>query len=252
LNYRRTPEQLRKQACLYWPPELTAKEANTSVLPLLIQTQEAFISLLAVSNSSPFAWKIALTANKDLYANLFVKHLMVLADVGGEVLKRIRPELKKMFPCGSMKFAWEGSDYQYRFQEIVGTGRLDNVSLSVDGIGIQDPKPWSGKYEDIAMLLLFGGAANESIPNAIRDRCVIGNLIGNKAELDSFVRQRYIFVSRITGGATSNTMGQLAQDYVRELLQQLLPRWQFIRNGSLEGVSQNAGGSSLFGVGSEE
>lgn len=245
MNYRRTPEQLRKHASLYWPSELAEREASTSIIPLLIGTQDKFVSLLTVSNSSPSAWKITLTSSGDLYPNLFLKHLMVLADVGGEPLKRVRPALRGIFPKRKMTFTWGGSNHDYKFQEIIETNRLDNTSLFIDGEGILQRKELSGKLEDVIMLLLFGASALEPVPDFIRDRCIIGNLIGNKTELESFVRQRYIWVSRITVGATSNRMGQLAQDYVKEMLEHSLPEWEFIRNGTLAGVSQTAGRTDI-------
>ncbi|MGI8965704.1 MAG: restriction endonuclease, partial [Limisphaerales bacterium] len=96
-KYRPQPDELRKHASLFWPAELREQEAAASIIPLLIKTQDKFISILDVSDKSPDAWKDALKATSELPANLFLKHLMVLADVGGEHLKRLRPELEKIF-----------------------------------------------------------------------------------------------------------------------------------------------------------
>jgi hypothetical protein len=89
-NYARTPTQLRKKAVLYWPDELAKKEKAASIMPRLLSTQDKFISILDVSDSSPEAWKHALPATNEIPANLFLKHLMILSDVGGEPLQRIR------------------------------------------------------------------------------------------------------------------------------------------------------------------
>jgi hypothetical protein len=83
------------------------------------------------------------------------------------------------------------------------------------------------------------------MPDLITEKCNVGVLIGNKQELEKFVKQRYIWVSRIICGATSNTMGQLAQDYVKELLQQALPEWDITRSGKIPGVSQNDGKTDI-------
>jgi hypothetical protein len=83
------------------------------------------------------------------------------------------------------------------------------------------------------------GTCREQLPEVLRERCILGGLLGRKQELEEFVRQRYIWVSRITGGATSNRLGQLAQQYVREFLLQALPDWTFISNGSIPGISHN-------------
>lgn len=97
------------------------------------------------------------------------------------------------------------------------------------------------------MLILHGQAAisdaeaKETLPDEIRDKCMIGSLIGQSDELKKFVKERYIWVSRITGGATANAMGQMAQNYVLEALQQALPNWHFQRDGTIPGISQNQG-----------
>jgi len=244
-NYKREPDELRGKASLYWPCELARREATASIIPILIATQDKFISLLDVSDSSPVVWKSVLSSSDQLYPNLFLKHLMVLSDIGGEPLKRLRPELASIFPSGKMRYIWHSSEYEYQFQEILHTSQLGNVSLFVDGEGLLQKQPINCKLEDVMMLLLHGAASVEPVPDIIRERCVIGNLIGKKAELESFVKQRYIWVSRITGGATANKMGQLAQDYVKELLEQKLPDWQFIRNGSISGISQNEGRTDI-------
>lgn len=93
--------------------------------------------------------------------------------------------------------------------------------------------------EDIIVLILFGGASTASnLPAEIEQKCVIGTMIGQKHELDSFVRQRYIWVSRITGGATANALGNLAQKYVSDFLKKKLPSWNFDKK-QFPKISQN-------------
>ena len=88
------------------------------------------------------------------------------------------------------------------------------------------------------MLLLYGGTStNDSLPDEIKNRCVVGSLIGMSDDLDRFVKQNYIRVSKQISGAASNAMGQLAQDYVINELKGLLPDWTFVRDGNLPGVS---------------
>ncbi len=95
------------------------------------------------------------------------------------------------------------------------------------------------------MLLIHGGSATDpGIPDDVLEKCTMGALIGKKRDLDSFVRQRYIHVSRITGGATANAMGQLCQAYVRERLENALPTWDFSRH-TIPGISQNEGRTDM-------
>lgn len=242
----RNPEQLRSKANLYWPSELSKREASSSIVPLLLDTQDKFISLLDISDSSPTAWKETLKQSSGISANLFLKHLMVLADLGGEPLKRLRPEFKTIFPDGTMRYGWEGKAYEYKFNSITQVNRLDNPTLFVDGRGLLRKHPLTDTMEDVIMLLLHGGAATGgNIPDPIAEKCTIGVLIGHGPELEKFVKQRYIWVSRITCGATSNAMGQLAQDYVKELLEGALPAWTFTRSGKIPGVSQNDGKTDI-------
>jgi hypothetical protein len=52
------------------------------------------------------------------------------------------------------------------------------------------------------------------------------------------VRQRYIWVSRITGGASANTLGNLAQQYVVDYLRDKLPKWDLSKK-QIPKISQN-------------
>ncbi len=245
-NYARTPDELRKKAILYWPTELSEREKSASVIPLLLSTQDKFISILDVADSAPDAWKVALTATKELPANLFLKHLMVLSDVGGEPLKRFKTGFKKIFPNGSMNYVWKGKAYEYKFKAIPSAKSLSNAALYADGKRIHHSHSLDALAEDVAMLILHGASSIDTgIPDIIRDRCMIGSLMGDKATLEKFVKQRYIWVSRITGGATANSLGQIAQDYVRDLLVKALPHWKIKRNGSIPGMSQTAGKTDM-------
>lgn len=241
---RRSYDDLKQNAVIFWPSELADKEQASSIIPMLLATQDKFISLLHVADSSPGCWNAILAKTSHFPPNLFLKHLMVLADLGGEKLKRFNTELPAVFANGSMHYMWNAQQHTYTFQTF-DTARWDNKSLRVDGRGLLEAAPMSPAIEDIATLLLFGGAATDAgVPQVILERCTIGQLLGRKQELDTFVRQRYIWVSRITGGATANTMGYLAQNYVRECLQALLPDWDFSKN-TIPGISQNAGRTDI-------
>ncbi|OFY62839.1 MAG: hypothetical protein A3H98_09725 [Bacteroidetes bacterium RIFCSPLOWO2_02_FULL_36_8] len=230
---------LEANALKFWPPKIAETERNSSIIPKLIETQDKFISLLNIADAEPFAWLKVLATTKELSANLFLKHLMVLSDIGGEKLMRFKKELPKIFENNTMEFAWNAENYSYKFQTLSGNKTWNNTYLKVDGVGLSTHQKLTPVIEDITNLLLFGGATlAENIPSDIEEKCTIGTLIGHKKELDAFVRQRYIWVSRITGGATANSLGNLAQKYVVDYLQDKLPKWDFSKK-QIQKISQN-------------
>lgn len=79
---------LENNAYKFWPTELAEQEKNSSIIPKLIETQDKFISLLNISDASPIAWKETLNSTSSLSANLFLKHLVVLSDIGQARLGR--------------------------------------------------------------------------------------------------------------------------------------------------------------------
>jgi hypothetical protein len=208
----------------------------------LLETQETFVSILKVADASPTSWEQVLSGCS-LAPNLFLKHLMILADVSGEILKRITP-LKQ----GVMQYAWRGTRYNYEFQSI-SRKRISNSLLKVDTKHLLlkvDTKHLLKRTElqlmmkDIVMLILHGGASlNVDLPNQLQERCVLGGLLGNHEAIDRFVRQRYIVVSPILRGASSNELGQEVQKYVKSYLEERLSKfgWKFNLNGTIPGIS---------------
>lgn len=230
---------LENNALKFWPNELTEQEKNLSIIPKLIETQDKFISLLNISDASPTAWKETLNSTTSLPANLFLKHLVVLSDIGGEKLMRFKRELPNIFTDGNMNFTWNGNQYSYMFQTLNQRKNWANTTLFIDGDGLSEAKGLTPMIEDICMLLLFGGVSNpDNLPEIITEKCIIGSMLGKSEELETFVKQRYIWVSRITGGATANALGQLSQNYVKEFLERELPHWR-INQDQLTNVSQN-------------
>lgn len=170
--YQRRPEDLKARASLYWPQELREKAVSTQVMTRLLETQETFVSILKVADASPTSWEQVLSGCS-LAPNLFLKHLMILADVSGEILKRVTP-LKQ----GVMQYVWKGTSYDYEFQGI--SQRSVNSSLLKVGA-----KHLSGRTElkpmmkDIVMLIMHGGASlNVDLPNQLQERCILGGITG--------------------------------------------------------------------------
>lgn len=240
-KYARTLAELREKAVLFWPREILEREASASILPLLLKTQDKFISILNLSDSAPDSWKRLVDVSDDIKGNLFLKHLMVLSDLGGEALNKL-PPLKNYFKRGKMTYVWREKKYKYQFKAIHEKVPLANASLRADGKSLLKGYTLSDKMEDVIMLLLHGASSiGNTLPDDVKGKCLIGSLMGEPEELEKFVKQSYIRISRQVGGATSNALGQIAQDFVIEKLRKELPKWLFVRNGSLPGVSHTGG-----------
>ncbi len=106
---------LEKGACLYWPEELASKASEISALSPLIETQDIFLSVLKTANKNPTVWETVVLASEKLSPNLFLKHLMVLSDIGGERLQRFKKDFATIFPSGKFEYVWQGNSYQHAF-----------------------------------------------------------------------------------------------------------------------------------------
>lgn len=120
----KTIEQLAENARLYWPSELNEMAAEISSLPILIETQDVFISILKTSDKSPEAWKNTLLQSSTLSPSLFLKHLMVLTDIGGERLQRIAKDFTIIFPENKMHYIWNSKEYTYLFSSEKNHGQI--------------------------------------------------------------------------------------------------------------------------------
>jgi hypothetical protein len=241
VSNKRTLAEFKKNAVLFWPREILERASAASVLPLLLKTQEKFISVLNLSDSAPDSWKKLVDISAELKGNLFLKHLMVLSDLGGETLNKL-PPLSNYFKKGKMTYIWREKKYIYQFKAIHKKVPLANAALRADGKGLLKGYALEERMEDVIMLLLHGASSiGDTLPDEVKNKCVIGTLMGEPKELDKFVKQNYIRISRQLGGATSNALGQLAQDFVIEKLKERLPDWKFKRNGTMPGVSHTGG-----------
>jgi len=175
-----------------------------------------------------------------LPANLFVKHLMVLSDMGGESFRRISREFKMLFPHGELKYTWRGDNYTYNFKALPDN-HLNNITLRVDGKRLPIPSPLSDRHKDAIAIMMFGSIYSDEgeETSSILLKGEIGDYLGKPDKLKPFAEQRYIWVSRQTGGEKSNRMGQIAQAYVAQYLRKNLEHngISVQTSGRLPGVS---------------
>lgn len=236
-NYQRNTDQLEKHAVQWWPPSLMQREGATSIVPRLLETLDDFMAVLRLAKDRPDQVFDVLQASS-VPGNVFLKHLCILADFGGEPLMRVNKNFEQLFEKRSGKFFfsyfWKQADYDYEFQALPVRG-LNNKKLHLDGPSLANDRPLDSVSKDVAMLLLHGA----SITNASSDaqsslsKCDIGLLLGSPDEIETYVKERYIHVSRITNGAKANTLGQVAQSYVKEFILNELGEDYRIHSGSI-------------------
>lgn len=235
----KTIEQLEQNACKYWPKEILESVAKVNTIPFLLETQEPFLSILKYADASPTNWVDVLSGHPTLTANVFLKHLSVMTDIGGERLQRFSKDFSSLFPTGKLEFLWREKNFTYTFS--TRTPHWTNKNLCIDKDTLSLDCKLSNELKDVIMLLLWGGLAinNSNIPDELRQKCIIGNLIGKPALLDEFVKQRYIYVSRITGGSTANDCGHICEDSCVSRLKSFLPNTYVIGGHSISGITQN-------------
>ncbi|MCC5897762.1 MAG: restriction endonuclease [Phormidium sp. BM_Day4_Bin.17] len=243
---KRTIEDLHQSASLFWPEFLVQRQLEQSILPVLIETQQQFLSILALELDNPWDIFTALEISK-LSANLFLKHLLILADFGGEKLQRLNQEFGLLFPDGELEYVWDGRQFSYSFEVLPISGSLSNQKLKVSSKKVLSKKqPLSEVYKDIIVILLFAGNAINPKTSGIFKTwgCQIGQFIGRYHELSEFIRQRYVYVSRITAGAKSNELGQLLQRHIYLDLQTKLGQHNIDvkLNSTIPGVSHQQTG----------
>jgi hypothetical protein len=236
MSYKRTIQELQSKATLWWSANLNEANANINIIPKLLETQDDFLRIISLAKGNPFKVFDLLEAS-EFPANLFLKHLSVLADYGGEPIQRLGRSFDDIFKNNDGKyfinFIWEAKNFEYKFKALPIRG-LGNKKLFMDGEGLNKSQPLNDIYRDMIVILMFGSTSTVS-QEAGLSKCEIGTLLGKADILEKFVKQRYINVSRITGGATANSLGQLAQKEVVVYLQKSLPKeYSVVSNGYIE------------------
>lgn len=246
-TYKRNREELETYSCKWWPDNLVKLEAESSIIPTLIRTQDQFISVLTLADAGSPEAVFEIMAASHFPANLFLKHLMVLTDFGSEPLQRINRDFLVYFPKKTLHYIINGEEAVYAFKGLPAKGSLTNKKMRTDVESILIPETLNGFYQNLIILLLFGGNAVEGRIAEIFAKCIVGNMLGKAEELKKYIRQRYIFVSRITGGAQANGLGNAAQIYAERYFQEKLGDTYTVKsNGHIPGITQNERTETTF------
>lgn len=237
----RTIEELQSGACLYWPKDLAMKAAAISSLSPLIETQDLFLSVLKTASKTPQSWELVTQQSADLSPNLFLKHLMVLSDIGGERLQRFSKDFDTLFPSKKFKFIWNGVEHVYKFTS-TAESKWTNKKLNVEKSVLLTPvAKFTPCMIDVCMLLMWGSSIieNNKLPTELVEKCMIGTLLGRSEELDTFVKQRYLAVSKITGGSTANDLGHICEEYIVGQINQYLPPHINLGGHTIKDITHN-------------
>lgn len=242
-RYERTLEELEKHGCRWWPKEVRDKAAEISVLHTLIETQDKFISILKLLNRNEPERITPLLKASGIPYNLFLKHMLVLADFGGEPLQRVNADFINIFPEGTLTFDSGQEEKTYRFKKLPINGKLDNKKMKTSTVEDFETASYDADLcEDIVMLVSYGSTAARASVRAILYKCVLSEYFGQSKKIDKFVKENYIRVSRIIAGKTATDLGNTAQQYACDYLRNKLGEDYVVRsNGTVPGVTENDG-----------
>lgn len=242
-KYERTIDELEMRACKWWPKEVRDEALEISVLQILLDTQERFISILKLADKHNVSSLFALIDAAKFSYSLFLKHLVVLADFGSEPLQRVNKDANELFPNKTLSFDIGKDVIKYKFKSLPIKGVLNNKRMKIDSVeNLSIEASNKNLCKDIIMILLYGAFSSNARTRAVLFKCTIAEYLGDDAKIEKFVRQNYIRVSRIISGKTASDLGNVAQQYVVKYLAHTLGEDYCVKsNGSIPGVTQNDG-----------
>lgn len=242
-RFERTIDELETHACKWWPKEVRDEAQQISVLQALLDSQEKFISILKLANKNNRESIFNLVDAADFSYSLFLKHLVVLVDFGSEPLQRVNKDFASLFPNGMLSYDIGNGREDYVFTALPVRGTLNNKRMKIDTVeNLTSAQSDVPLCKDLIALLVYGAAAVDASTRAVLFKCTPHEYLGKDEQIDEFVRQNYIRVSRIISGKTASDLGNVAQQYVVKYLQNALGEMYNVKsNGTIPGITQNDG-----------
>ena len=249
-KYIRTIQELEAVGSKWWPEEVKREAEKMSILQYLLDTQGKFISLLNLADRTDIAQIFSLIEASKFGWHLFLKHLMILSDLGSEQLQRFNASFSELFTDKSLVYKMGDREYFYSFTSLPVKGSPSNKKLQIDSIqGLHDSCRNENLCKDLIVLLLFGAYSANAGTRAVLEKCKLGSLLGEKSKITAYVKQNYIRVSRIVGGKTANDLGNAAQLYaVRYLSEKLGKEYRVVSNGTIPGVQLDDDKEATFDI----
>lgn len=249
-KYFRSVKELEQVGCKWWPKEVRDEAMKVSILQYLLDTQEEFISLLTLADNTNPDKLFKLLEASDFEYHLFLKHLMVLTDVGSEPIQRLNSSFKEVFPGKKLEYEISGKKYSYSFTSLPLQSKPTNARMQISTIkNLQKPCKDKKLCKDLIILLIYGASAISSKTRAILYKCRAYEYLGQKDKIKQYVCENYIRVSRIIAGKTATDLGNVAQVYaLRYLSEHLGSNYNLVNNGTIPGVKLDDDKEATFDI----
>jgi hypothetical protein len=249
-RYLRSIKELEEVGCKWWPKEVRDEALKVSILQYLLDTQEKFISLLILADRTKQETLFSLLDASDFEYHLFLKHIMLLTDVGSEPIQRFNASFKDIFPNKEIVFKLGGKDCSYTFTSLPIKGKPNNEKMQVDTMeNLQAACKDKELCKDLIMLLVYGAASTTKRTRAILYKCNAYEFLGQEDKIKKYVRENYIRVSRIIAGKTATDLGNVAQIYALNYLSERLgDNYNLINNGTIPGVKLDDDKEATFDI----
>lgn len=242
-KYIRTMAQLEQHACKWWPKEIREFAEQYSILQTLLDTQEKFIDILKLANKQDAKGIFKIIDAASFNKKCFLKHLMILTDIGSEPLQRMNKNFEELFPKGKLVYQINDKTHSYTFKSMPIKGILNNERMKIDTKDNMLSHILNKELiHDLIMILIYGGSSVNIRTRAVLYRCTVSDYIGDNDKIELHIRQNYIRVSRIIAGRTANDLGNAIQQFAANYLADKLGEKYNVKTfGTIPGVSINDG-----------
>jgi hypothetical protein len=249
-KYLRSVKELEKVGCKWWPKEVRDEAMKVSILQYLLDTQEKFISLLTLADKNHPEKLFDLLDASGFEYHLFLKHLMLLTDVGSEPLQRFNSSFGELFPENVLLCFYRKKFLVCSFVELPLTGKPTNEKMQIDTLeNLKKKCKNKNLCRELILLLIYGAASGLKRTASVLYKCNAYEYLGQEELIKQYVRQNYIRVSRIVGGKEATDLGNVAQNYVvRYLAKHLGKNYNVVNAGTIPGVKMDDDKDVTFDV----
>ncbi len=249
-RYLRSIKDLEKVGSKWWPKEVRDEAMKVSILQYLLDTQETFISILTIADRNKPEKLFDLIEASSFEYHLFLKHLILLTDVGSEPIQRFNTSFKEIFPDGVLRFIVGEQEHCYQFTSLPIKGVPNNKKMQSDSLeNLKKPCRNVELCQDMIMLLIFGAASTSPRTADVLYKCNAYEYLGQKELVEKYVRQNYIRVSRIIAGKEASDLGNVAQSYaVKYLTEHLGNDYNVVNAGTIPGVQMDDNKEVTFDI----